>query len=145
MYGGFAAPHQNTIKKGENHPYKRTCSSMFRRQIREAVTTRVRCGRTPWILCFSQNGLQRTGTPFGPAYHNLKEGVNLWEGMTTAKVYAPDHEGADGILGSPFPLDAAFHAACIWGSDTWGWWGFPWILAFDMCFRRLVGATPILP
>ena len=63
--------------------------------------------------------------PFGPAYHNLKEGVNLWEEMATARVYAPDHEGADGILGSPFPLDAAFHAACVWGQRYVGVVGFP--------------------
>ena len=63
--------------------------------------------------------------PFGPAYHNLIEGVTLWEEMATARVYAPDHEVPDGILGSPFPLDAAFHAACVWGQRYVGVVGFP--------------------
>ena len=63
--------------------------------------------------------------PFGPAYQNLREGVNLWEEMATARVYAPDDEGPDGILGSPFPLDAAFHAACVWGQRYVGVVGFP--------------------
>ena len=63
--------------------------------------------------------------PFGPAYHNLKEGVSLWEEMAMARVYAPDHEGTGGILGSPFPLDTAFHAACVWGQRYVGMVGFP--------------------
>ncbi|EFK08050.1 conserved hypothetical protein [delta proteobacterium NaphS2] len=63
--------------------------------------------------------------PFGPAYHNLREGVTLWEEMVTATVYAPENGGTDGILGSPFPLDAAFHAACVWGQRYAGVVGFP--------------------
>ena len=63
--------------------------------------------------------------PFGPAYHNLKEDISLWEERAVAEVYAPDTKGAGGVLGSPFPLDAAFHAACVWGQRYAGVVGFP--------------------
>lgn len=63
--------------------------------------------------------------PFGPAYHNLKGGVNLWKNGAEAEVCAPDFERPVGPLGSPFPLDAAFHAACVWGQRYAGFVGFP--------------------
>jgi hypothetical protein len=53
--------------------------------------------------------------PFGPAYRNVKGGILLTRGGATATVYGGDFPGAVGPLGSPFPLDAAMHAACAWG------------------------------
>ena len=63
--------------------------------------------------------------PFGLHYHNLKEGVSLWEEGAEATVYAPRCQGSPVPLGSPFPLDAAFHAACVWGQRYAGMVGFP--------------------
>jgi hypothetical protein len=53
--------------------------------------------------------------PFGPAYRNVKSGILLAQGGATATVYGGDFVEAEGPLGSPFPLDAAMHAACAWG------------------------------
>lgn len=52
--------------------------------------------------------------PFGPAYRNLRE-VTLAVGGITAVVSGGSFPEAEGPLGSPFPLDAAMHAACAWG------------------------------
>jgi hypothetical protein len=53
--------------------------------------------------------------PFGPAYRNVRGDVSLAEGGVSATVSGGDFPEAAGLLGSPFPLDAAMHAACAWG------------------------------
>jgi hypothetical protein len=53
--------------------------------------------------------------PFGPAYRNVRGDVSLAESGVSATVSGGDFPGAVGPLGSPFPLDAAMHAACAWG------------------------------
>jgi hypothetical protein len=53
--------------------------------------------------------------PFGPAYRNVRGDVFLAEGGVSATVSGGDFPEAEGPLGSPFPLDAAMHAACAWG------------------------------
>ena len=63
--------------------------------------------------------------PFAPAFHNLAGGVRLWPEGATAEVFAPDHPAFPGPLGSPFPLDAAFHAACAWSQRYAGIVAFP--------------------
>ncbi len=54
--------------------------------------------------------------PFGPAYHNVEDLLHFSESGAVAKVcsssFIPCNEF---LLGSPFPLDAAFHVACAWG------------------------------
>jgi hypothetical protein len=63
--------------------------------------------------------------PFAPAFHNLVDGVQLWPEGASAEVFAPDHTTFPGPLGSPFPLDAAFHAACAWSQRYAGIVAFP--------------------
>lgn len=63
--------------------------------------------------------------PFGHAYHNVKETLTVSEQGAIASVYAPDNEAPTTPLGSPFPLDAALHAACVWGQRYKGIVGFP--------------------
>jgi hypothetical protein len=63
--------------------------------------------------------------PFAPAFHNLMDGVQLWPEGASAEVSAPDHSTFPGPLGSPFPLDAAFHAACAWSQRYAGIVAFP--------------------
>ncbi len=75
--------------------------------------------------------------PFGPSYHNLKDGVSLFDTGAEATVYAPPLGGLPIPLGSPFPLDAAFHAACVWGQRYAGLVGFP--VGFGL--RRLFAPT----
>jgi hypothetical protein len=53
--------------------------------------------------------------PFGPAYRNVRGDVFLAEGGVSATVSGGDFPEAEGPSGSPFPLDAAMHAACAWG------------------------------
>jgi len=53
--------------------------------------------------------------PFGPAYRNVRGGVSLAVNGASATISGGDYPGAEGPLGSPFPLDAAMHAACAWG------------------------------
>lgn len=63
--------------------------------------------------------------PMGPAYQNLAGSVGLWPQGASAEIRTPDLAEADGPLGSPFALDAAFHAACVWGQRYCGFIGFP--------------------
>ncbi len=53
--------------------------------------------------------------PFGPAYRNVSGDVHLSESGGIAQVYASKHPAPSEPLGSPFPLDGAFHVACAWG------------------------------
>ncbi len=73
--------------------------------------------------------------PFGPSYRNIKE-ISLFKRGAVATIqdfldigFCP--------LGSPFPLDAAFHAACAWGQRYTGVVAFP--VGFDS--RRIVRPT----
>ncbi|MFZ7125803.1 MAG: polyketide synthase dehydratase domain-containing protein [Desulfobacterales bacterium] len=65
--------------------------------------------------------------PFGPAYHNIRGPLWLSADGALAEIRCdaqlpiePDRR-----LGSGFPLDAAFHAACVWGQRFMGMVGFP--------------------
>ena len=75
--------------------------------------------------------------PFGPSYHNLKDGVTISDKGAMGAVYAPSLGNPAGPLGSPFPLDAAFHAACVWGQRYAGLVGFP----VGFALRRLFSPT----
>ncbi len=54
--------------------------------------------------------------PFGSAYHNVENLICLSERGAVAMVGGSSFVSSNVFpLGSPFPLDAAFHAACAWG------------------------------
>ncbi|OQY49672.1 MAG: hypothetical protein B6240_02885 [Desulfobacteraceae bacterium 4572_87] len=74
--------------------------------------------------------------PFGSGYHNLKE-LTLFKKGARGQVYAPLLGESERVLGSPFTLDAAFHAACVWGQRYVGYVGFP--VGFGL--RRLFTPT----
>ncbi len=59
--------------------------------------------------------IYREMVPFGPAYRNLRELLISPDGAL-ARVGSPDPPDPRGnlCLGSPYVLDAAFHAACVW-------------------------------
>ncbi len=63
--------------------------------------------------------------PFGSAYRNLKGALCLSEKGARGEIRASHHMGRTETLGSPFVLDAAFHAACVWGQRYGGVVGFP--------------------
>jgi hypothetical protein len=60
--------------------------------------------------------IYRELVPFGPAYRNIREPVFMSRNGAVASVYGGDPvDGNYSCSGSPFALDAAFHAACAWG------------------------------
>ncbi|MBS3754829.1 MAG: polyketide synthase dehydratase domain-containing protein [Desulfobacterales bacterium] len=63
--------------------------------------------------------------PMGQAYQNLAGNVQLCPAGASAEIRTPHLPEANGPLGSPFALDAAFHAACVWGQRYSGFIGFP--------------------
>ncbi|OHD64607.1 MAG: hypothetical protein A2176_08995 [Spirochaetes bacterium RBG_13_51_14] len=70
--------------------------------------------------------------PFKNAYRNIEK---MWvsEHGALALVNSGTAKSPGGPLGSPFPLDASFHAACVWGQRFCGIVGFP--VHFD---RRII-------
>ena len=66
------------------------------------------------VFRFSPQRLYADLVPFGPAYRNVTGEVTLTTAGAAAEVTGGP-PGAAGPLGSPFPLDAAFHLACAWG------------------------------
>lgn len=79
---------------------------------------------------------------FGPFYRNVA-GLHMTHQGAVAEIRNPVIEEAgsaySNLLGSPFALDAAFHAACIWGQRFAGVVAFP--VAVDL--RRIY--IPTLP
>lgn len=74
--------------------------------------------------------------PFGPSYHNIQNSLFVSEKGAIADIQAPKQSTTHKLklpLGSPFPLDAAFHAACAWGQRYLAVVGFP--VGFD---RRII-------
>jgi hypothetical protein len=76
-------------------------------------------------ILVSPDRIYRDLVPFGPAYWNITDKVRLNREIAAAVIRAPDQPDANGPLGSPFVLDAAFHAACAWGQRYSGFIGFP--------------------
>lgn len=68
--------------------------------------------------------IYRDLVPFLPAYRNI-ETLHVSEQGALALVGGGTAEALSEPLGSPFPLDAAFHAACVWGQRHAGIVGFP--------------------
>jgi hypothetical protein len=53
--------------------------------------------------------------PFGKAFQNISGPVSLWPGEASSSLAGGDCPAEDDRLGSPFPFDAVFQVACIWG------------------------------
>jgi hypothetical protein len=74
--------------------------------------------------------------PFGPAYQTIRGVVQLTEDGALAQIETGIPGAPDQPLGSSFPLDAAFHAACAWGQR------FRSIVAFPVGFDRRIVYRP---
>jgi hypothetical protein len=61
--------------------------------------------------------------PFGPSYRNIVGDLSV--SADGALAYVSGGEAEDPFLGSPFALDAAMHAACVWGQRFAGLVPFP--------------------
>jgi hypothetical protein len=69
--------------------------------------------------------------PFGPCYRSLVGDLHLTAKHAWGKLQAadPGQQPMQDILGSPFPLDGAMHAACVLGQCISGFVPFP--VAFE--------------
>jgi len=76
---------------------------------------------------------------FGPAYHNISDILYLTQEGSIAKIIAAPHPARIEPLGSPFPFDAALHAACVWGQRYSG------IAAFPVGFDKRFIINPTIP
>ena len=85
----------------------------------------------------STSKLYKDLVPFGPAFQNIKK-LHLYKAGATATITSAMNlpTGAE-PLGSPFPLDAAFHAACAWGQRYADVVAFP--VGFE--YRGIVNPT----
>ena len=77
--------------------------------------------------------------PFGPFYQNLSGNLRLFKKGALATILAPDYPPLPGPLGSSFTLDAAFHAACVWGQR------FSDIVGFPVGFDKRIILQPTQP
>jgi hypothetical protein len=63
--------------------------------------------------------------PFGTAYQNIIGDLSVSPEGALAYLSGGGSEADEDLLGSPFPLDAAMHAACVWGQRFSGIVPFP--------------------
>ena len=63
--------------------------------------------------------------PFGPGYRNIVGDLMIGAQGALARVRSPCGDGRPAVLGSPYVLDAAFHAACVWSQRHAGTVAFP--------------------
>jgi phosphopantetheinyl transferase len=90
--------------------------------------------------CFTveNDDIYRELVPFGPAFRNVTR-VHVAAGGAIAEIMTPaDPAGEERTrqLGSPFSLDAAFHAACVWGQRFAGVVAFPIAVDRRRIFRN---------
>jgi 3-hydroxymyristoyl/3-hydroxydecanoyl-(acyl carrier protein) dehydratase len=93
-------------------------------------------------LEISPDQIYRELVPFGPAYQNITENLAIHKDGGLAKLRAPiinDPVEKSEQLGSPFVLDAAFHAACVWGQRYSG------VVAFPVGVDTRIILKPTLP
>ncbi len=69
--------------------------------------------------------IYRELVPFGTAYRNIVGDLSVSSEGALAYLFGGDHEADEDLLGSPFPLDATMHAACVWGQRFAGIVSFP--------------------
>jgi phosphopantetheinyl transferase len=86
-------------------------------------------------LHLDRDKVYRYLVPFGPAYQNI-ETLHVSENGALAFVSGGTAAAPQEPLGSPFPLDASFHAACVWGQRYCGIVGFPVHLDLRMIRKK---------
>jgi hypothetical protein len=69
--------------------------------------------------------IYRELVPFGTAYQNIIGDLSVSPKGALAYLSGGGNEADEDLLGSPFPLDAAMHAACVWGQRFSGIVPFP--------------------
>jgi hypothetical protein len=69
--------------------------------------------------------IYRELVPFGEAYQNIIGDLSVSRSGALAYLSGGETEADDYLLGSPFPFDAALHAACVWAQRFTGVVPFP--------------------
>ncbi len=69
--------------------------------------------------------IYRELVPFGTAYQNILGDLVISPEGALADLSGGNYEAEEALLGSPFPLDGAMHAACVWGQRFSGTIPFP--------------------
>ncbi len=69
--------------------------------------------------------IYRELVPFGTAYQNIIGDLAVSPEGALAYLSGGNYEADENLLGSPFPLDAAMHAACVWAQRFSGTVPFP--------------------
>ena len=84
----------------------------------------------PPVHCLTEVDVQhlyRELVPFGPMYQTLKGTLYLSANEAWGKLQAPglSLDPIQAIIGSPFPMDGALHAACVLGQQSVDFVPFP--------------------
>ena len=74
--------------------------------------------------------------PFGKTYQNITGELTMSPQGAITQLYGGEGEADDDLIGSPFPLDAALHAACSWGQRYTGIVAFPVGFAERIIYRK---------
>ncbi|MGD9008409.1 MAG: polyketide synthase dehydratase domain-containing protein [Desulfobacteraceae bacterium] len=113
----------------------------FGRTADDAYPTPLDVAAAPEGVCetVAPDKIYRELVPFGPAYRNITAPLWLSDDGALALIQCQDLPCCTGTnhLGSPFVLDAAFHAACVWGQHYHKMVAFP--VAIDK--RRILRPT----
>jgi len=97
------------------------------------------CPATPFLVVEKLGGkcisvpaatIYRELVPFGTAYQNVVGDLAVSPEGALAYLSGGNYEADENLLGSPFPLDAAMHAACVWGQR------FSGIVPFPVSFEK---------
>jgi len=93
------------------------------------------------VIAIGVDRIYRELVPFGPKYHTLQGSLYLSGRRAWGRLKAPElpEEPIQDLIGSPFTLDGALHAACVLGQQTVDFVPFP------VGFARRVISRPTQP
>jgi hypothetical protein len=80
--------------------------------------------------------IYRELVPFGKAYQNIEGDLSVSADGALAYLSGGNAEAGFDLLGSPFPLDAVMHAACVWGQRFTDSVPFPVGFARRIIYRK---------
>ncbi|MBN1470216.1 MAG: polyketide synthase dehydratase domain-containing protein [Syntrophaceae bacterium] len=76
--------------------------------------------------------IYRELVPFGKSFQNIIGDLSVSSEGALAYISGGNGEADEDLLGSPFPMDAVMHAACVWGQR------FAGTIPFPVGFRKRV-------
>ena len=129
---------RSVLKSGISRKVEHATMVFGGSEITAALPLDLACSLQGVVFEVSSEDLYRDLVPFGPAYRNLEGVLYLSEEGALGTVKGGDVSRA-WALGSPFALDAAFHAACAWSQRYTG------IVAFPVGFSSRMVHSPAMP